>query len=41
MANLPKLHAELERAGYVTDAFEYPTYLSLWRKLSSRPRSPA
>jgi fatty acid desaturase len=36
MANLPKLHAELRRSGYVTDAIEYPSYLALWRKLSSR-----
>src|SRR5215475_4010819 len=35
MANLPKLHRELRRAGYVTDELEYPSYLSLWRKLSS------
>ena len=36
MANLPKLHAELRRAGYVTDAIEYPSYLALWAKLSGR-----
>jgi len=36
MANLPKLHRELQRAGYVTDALEYPSYRALWRKLSSR-----
>jgi fatty acid desaturase len=38
MANLPKLHAELTRAGYVTDGLEYPSYSALWRKLGSRPR---
>jgi fatty acid desaturase len=37
MANLPKLHAELRRSGYVTDELEYPSYTALWRKLSSRP----
>jgi fatty acid desaturase len=37
MANLPKLHAELRRAGYVTDTLEYPSYSALWHKLSSRP----
>jgi fatty acid desaturase len=35
MANLPKLHAELRRAGYVTDELEYRSYGSLWRKLAS------
>jgi fatty acid desaturase len=37
MANLPKLHKELVRAGYVNDALEYPSYPALWRKLSSGP----
>jgi len=36
MANLPKLHAELRRAGYVTDDLEYENYAALWSKLSSR-----
>ena len=31
----PGFHAELERAGYVTDALEYPRYPALWRKLAS------
>jgi fatty acid desaturase len=35
MANLPKLHRELVRAGYITDAIEYRSYPALWRKLSS------
>ncbi len=35
MANLPRLHAELRRAGYVTDELEHPSYTALWRKLSS------
>jgi fatty acid desaturase len=41
MANLPKLHAELRRAGYVTDGLEYPSYAALWRKLGSHPRIDA
>jgi fatty acid desaturase len=35
--NLPRLHAELEAAGYVTDALTYPSYTALWRALRSRP----
>ncbi len=35
MAHLPRLHAELRRAGYVNDALEYRSYSALWRKLSS------
>jgi fatty acid desaturase len=37
--NLPQLHAELERAGYATDALTYPSYRALWRALRSRPES--
>ena len=33
--NLPAFHAELERAGYVTEGITYPNYRSLWRALSS------
>ncbi|MHB1547135.1 MAG: fatty acid desaturase [Acidimicrobiales bacterium] len=33
--NLPAFHAELERAGYVTDALTYPNYRSLWKALAS------
>lgn len=33
--NLPAYHAELVRAGYVTDALTYPSYLALWKALSS------
>lgn len=29
--SLPRLHDELLRAGWVTDAIEYPTYRSFWR----------
>jgi fatty acid desaturase len=35
MANLPKLHNELQRSGYVNDQLEYKSYPQLWRKLSS------
>jgi fatty acid desaturase len=40
MANLPRLHAELQRAGYVNDALEYRSYPALWRKLSSGVPTP-
>jgi fatty acid desaturase len=33
--NLPAFHAELERAGYITEDLTYPNYRSLWRALSS------
>jgi fatty acid desaturase len=33
---LPRLHDELRRSGWVTDHLEYPSYLALWRVLSSR-----
>jgi fatty acid desaturase len=40
--NLPKLHDELVRAGWVTDAIEYPSYWAFWRAASSGvPRPPA
>jgi fatty acid desaturase len=35
MRNLPAFHAELRRAGYVTESLERPSYTSLWRALSS------
>ncbi|MEZ5383299.1 MAG: fatty acid desaturase [Microthrixaceae bacterium] len=31
--NLPRFHAELERAGYITDEMTYPNYRALWRAL--------
>jgi len=34
--NLPKLHAELEGAGWITPDFTYPSYRALWRALRSR-----
>jgi fatty acid desaturase len=33
--NLPKFHAELERAGYVTGELTYPNYRSLWKALAA------
>ena len=39
--NLPKLHAELVAAGYVTPGLEQPNYRALWRKLRSRPATAA
>lgn len=37
--NLPKLHEELVRAGYIPDGLEYPSYRALWSKLRSRPHN--
>ena len=33
--NLPRLHTELVRAGWVTDEIEYPNYRTLWRAVAS------
>lgn len=33
--NLPKLHAELRASGWLPDDLIYPSYRSLWKKLSS------
>jgi fatty acid desaturase len=33
--NLPRLHAELVRSGWVTEAIEYPSYRAFWRAASS------
>jgi fatty acid desaturase len=38
--NLPRYHAELVGAGYMTPALEYPSYLALWKALASRPAEP-
>jgi hypothetical protein len=35
LAQPARLHAELERAGYITDAITYKNYRALWRALSS------
>ena len=39
--NLPRLHAELEAAGYVTPELTYPSYRALWRALPLPPRAPS
>ncbi|NND74937.1 MAG: fatty acid desaturase family protein [Ilumatobacter sp.] len=33
--NLPRLHTELVRSGWVVDALEYPSYRAFWRACSS------
>jgi len=33
--NLPRLHAALHEAGYITEALEYRDYRTLWRRLAS------
>ncbi|HLX89894.1 MAG TPA: fatty acid desaturase, partial [Acidimicrobiales bacterium] len=38
--NLPRFHAELEQAGYVTAGLTYPSYFALWRALSSADARP-
>lgn len=35
--NLPRLHAELVKAGWVTPPLEYPSYRALWRALAAGP----
>jgi fatty acid desaturase len=39
--NLPRLHAELVAAGWVTEAIEYPSYRAFWRACSAGDRTPA
>ena len=39
--NLPKLHAELLAAGWVTPDITYPDYRTLWRELSRREATVA
>jgi fatty acid desaturase len=36
-SKLPRLHRELERAGYVEPGLEWPSYRALWRHAHSRP----
>ena len=36
--HLPALHRELEAAGWVVPELVYPSYVALWRALSSAPR---
>ena len=39
--NLPRLHAELVRSGWVTEGLEYPSYRAFWRAASSgRTKQP-
>jgi fatty acid desaturase len=33
--NLPRFHAELVRAGYVTEGLTYPSYRALWKALAA------
>jgi fatty acid desaturase len=40
-SNLPRLHAELVRSGWVTPALEYPSYRAFWRACSSGPAKRA
>jgi fatty acid desaturase len=40
MHNLPRYHRALVESGYVADGLEYPSYTALWRKLSSREKTP-
>ena len=35
--SLPKYHHQLQASGFVTDAYEYSSYLEIWRALRSRP----
>lgn len=35
--SLPEYHRELERAGYVTEQLEYPSYRAVWRALRTTP----
>ncbi len=37
--NLPALHRELESAGWVQPALEYPSYTALWRRASGTRRA--
>jgi fatty acid desaturase len=35
--NLPAFHSELVRSGWVTEAYEYPSYRAFWKACSSAP----
>lgn len=37
--SLPKYHRQLRASGFVSDAYEYSSYLAIWRALRSRPNS--
>ena len=39
--SLPKYHRQLRASGFVTDTYEYGSYLAIWRALRSRPEAIA
>ena len=39
--SLPKYHRQLRASGFVTDAYEYSSYLAIWRALRSRQEAIA
>ena len=39
--SLPKYHRQLQASGFVTDAYQYSSYLAIWRALRSRPEALA
>jgi fatty acid desaturase len=39
--SLPKYHRQLQASGFVTDAYQYSSYLAIWRALRSRPEAIA
>jgi fatty acid desaturase len=39
--SLPKYHRQLQTSGFVTDAYQYSSYLAIWRALRSRPEALA
>jgi len=39
--SLPKYHRQLRASGFVSDAYEYSSYLAIWRALRSRPEAIA
>ena len=39
--SLPKYHRQLRASGFVSDAYEYGSYLAIWRALRSRPEAIA
>ncbi len=39
--SLPKYHRQLRASGFVSEAYEYNSYLAIWRALRSRPEAIA
>ena len=39
--SLPKYHRQLRASGFITDTYEYSSYLAIWRALRSRPEAIA